>query len=160
MTKNKNHINQLYLRHLSFLNLSPMINRLLKNEGVEYVGDLVQIKYGELLRIPNLGHKSHMEVVLTLENYGLALGTSIPDWDEHKRSLEDNYEKSSMVTIPLGLICDAHKCMIDAGWNLAPENEEVKEECREVDIKKWIEQQFEAIIRDGKRVAEQRRSLE
>lgn len=52
----------------------------LKADNMRYIGDVVQHTETELLKTPNLGHKSLREVKEVLESRGLSLGMKINDW--------------------------------------------------------------------------------
>jgi hypothetical protein len=52
----------------------------LKNEGIRYIGELVQKSEDELLRTPNFGRKSLNEIKTVLAEIGLDLGQVLPDW--------------------------------------------------------------------------------
>lgn len=52
----------------------------LKADNMQYIGDVVQHTEAELLKTPNLGHKSLREVKEVLESRGLSLGMKINDW--------------------------------------------------------------------------------
>jgi DNA-directed RNA polymerase alpha subunit len=52
----------------------------LKNDGIRYIGELVQKSEDELLRTPNFGRKSLNEIKEVLAEIGLGLGQVLPDW--------------------------------------------------------------------------------
>lgn len=53
-----------------------------------YLGDLVQLTEGELLRLPNFGRKSLDETRALLADYGYGLGVDLPGWDREAAVLE------------------------------------------------------------------------
>jgi len=50
----------------------------LKSEGIEFIGQLIQFKEKDVLRITNLGKKSVKLIIESLEKNHLKLGSSIP----------------------------------------------------------------------------------
>jgi hypothetical protein len=52
----------------------------LTNDGIVYVGDLVQKTEAEMLRTPNFGRKSLNEIKEVLAQVGLHLGMKMPGW--------------------------------------------------------------------------------
>ena len=63
------------------LELSIRALNCLKKENIVYVGDLVQKKEYELLRIRDFGKKCLREVKDLLETMGLKLGIKLNQWD-------------------------------------------------------------------------------
>jgi hypothetical protein len=59
------------------LQLSIRTSRVLKDEGIIYMGQLVQKTDGELLRAPSFGRKSLNEVKEVLKHHGLQLGMDV-----------------------------------------------------------------------------------
>ena len=62
------------------LELSVRSMNCLKNDGINYVEDLVQKTEGELLRTPNFGRKSLDELRETLKMLGLHFGSPIKNY--------------------------------------------------------------------------------
>ena len=62
------------------LELSVRSMNCLKNDGINYLEDLIQKTPGELLRAPNFGRKSLNEIIEALKMLGLELGTSIQNY--------------------------------------------------------------------------------
>ena len=62
------------------LQLSVRSMNCLKNDGINYLEDLIQKTPGELLRAPNFGRKSLNEIIEALKMLGLELGTSIQNY--------------------------------------------------------------------------------
>ena len=50
----------------------------LKNDNIDYIGDLVQKTEAEMLRTPNFGRKSLNEIKEVLVQMGLHLGMEVP----------------------------------------------------------------------------------
>ncbi|WP_092403038.1 MULTISPECIES: DNA-directed RNA polymerase subunit alpha [Candidatus Ichthyocystis] len=73
-------IDPLLLRPVDDLELTVRSANCLKAENIYYIGDLVQRSENELLRTPNLGRKSLMEIKEVLADYGLSLGVKIDSW--------------------------------------------------------------------------------
>jgi DNA-directed RNA polymerase subunit alpha len=62
------------------LELSVRSANCLKNDGIVYVGELVQKSEAEMLRTPNFGRKSLVEIKDLLAQSGLHLGMDLSDW--------------------------------------------------------------------------------
>lgn len=65
------------LHKVSNLELTARSANCLKNNGVEYVGDLVQLSEVDLLKIPNMGRRSTRDIKDVLAATGLKLGLSL-----------------------------------------------------------------------------------
>jgi DNA-directed RNA polymerase subunit alpha len=52
----------------------------LKQENIQYIGDLVQKTEVELLKTPNLGKKSLTEIKDVLAQHNLSLGMKLESW--------------------------------------------------------------------------------
>jgi DNA-directed RNA polymerase subunit alpha len=63
------------------LNLSNRTVAVLQANGVQYLGDLVQLDAKTLLTWKNFGEKSLEEVEGLLKELGMELGTNLPDWE-------------------------------------------------------------------------------
>ena len=64
----------------SELDLSTRTMNCLKNDGINYIEDLVKKTAAELLRTPNFGRKSLNEIIEALKMLGLELGTTIKNY--------------------------------------------------------------------------------
>jgi len=64
-------------RRVDELELSIRSSVCMKQEGINYIGDLVQKSEGDLLKYPNFGRKSLKEIIYALESMGLRLGMDI-----------------------------------------------------------------------------------
>ena len=73
---NSNHLK----KSVDRLELSVRSTNCLKNDGINYIEDLVQKTAVELLRAPNFGRKSLDEITEALGMLGLALGTTIRNY--------------------------------------------------------------------------------
>lgn len=73
------------LQSVDNLGLTVRSINCLKTENITFVGDLVQKTEIELLRMPNLGKKSLVEIKDVLIKNGFSLGTVISDWDLAKQ---------------------------------------------------------------------------
>jgi DNA-directed RNA polymerase subunit alpha len=62
------------------LEFSVRTANCLKNEGIIYIGDLVQRTEGDMLRIPHFGRKPLNAVKEVLAQIGLHLGMDVPNW--------------------------------------------------------------------------------
>ena len=73
--------NILMVKKIVDLELSVRALNCLKKENIVYVGDLVQKKEYELLRIRDFGRKSLREIKKILNTMGLKLGVKLKQWD-------------------------------------------------------------------------------
>ena len=73
---NSNHLK----KPIDGLELSVRSMNCLKNDGINYIEDLVQKTAVELLRAPNFGRKSLDEITESLGMLGLRLGTTIRNY--------------------------------------------------------------------------------
>jgi DNA-directed RNA polymerase subunit alpha len=71
---------ELFVLEIESLGLSSKVANSLRSEGIYYIGDLIQKSEKDLLKTPNLGKRSLSEIVQSLKEKGLELGTSIADW--------------------------------------------------------------------------------
>ena len=76
------------LRPVDDLELTVRAANCLKAENIYYIGDLVQRTENDLLKTPNLGKKSLMEIKTVLAQRGLGLGMMIDPWPPAE--LQDN----------------------------------------------------------------------
>lgn len=81
--KNKDKLpwNILMVKKIVDLELSVRALNCLKEKNIVYVGDLVQKKEYELLKIRDFGRKSLREIKKVLETMGLKLGVKLKQWD-------------------------------------------------------------------------------
>ncbi|MDR0319249.1 MAG: DNA-directed RNA polymerase subunit alpha [Rickettsiales bacterium] len=68
------------LKHVDELELSVRANNCLKNDKVNYIGELVQKTENDMLKTPNFGRKSLNEIKAQLEAMGLTFGMDVPGW--------------------------------------------------------------------------------
>ncbi|CAL4323062.1 DNA-directed RNA polymerase subunit alpha [Buchnera aphidicola] len=68
------------LRPVDDLELTVRSANCLKAESIHYIGDLVQKTEIELLKTPNLGKKSLMEIKDILASHNLSLGSKLENW--------------------------------------------------------------------------------
>ena len=73
-------LNPILLRPVDDLELTVRAANCLKAENIYYIGDLVQRTESDLLKTPNLGKKSLMEIKTVLAQRGLGLGMNIEPW--------------------------------------------------------------------------------
>ena len=76
----KNQVDPLLLRPVDDLELTVRAANCLKAENIYYIGDLVQRSEHDLLKTPNLGKKSLLEIKSVLAQRGLSLGMNIEPW--------------------------------------------------------------------------------
>lgn len=75
-----NRIDPMLLRPVDDLELTVRAANCLKAENIYYIGDLVQRTENDLLKTPNLGKKSLMEIKSVLSQRGLSLGMLVEAW--------------------------------------------------------------------------------
>lgn len=73
-------IDPMLLRPVDDLELTVRAANCLKAENIYYIGDLVQRSENDLLKTPNLGKKSLVEIKTVLASKGLALGIKVEGW--------------------------------------------------------------------------------
>lgn len=82
------------LRKVEEMELSVRSANCLKNDNINYIGDLVQKAENEMLKTPNFGKKSLTEIKAILEGMGLKLGMKVPNWPpENIGELAKRYEE-------------------------------------------------------------------
>jgi DNA-directed RNA polymerase subunit alpha len=69
--------------------LSVRAQNCLRNEGIRYVGELVQKTEPEMLRMKNFGRKSLKEIKDTLARLGLSLGMRLDKWPQMLESWKE-----------------------------------------------------------------------
>jgi uncharacterized protein YjbI with pentapeptide repeats len=72
--------NPLFLKEVSELGLTTRTHRLIKNDNIVYLGDLVQKTEAEMLRTEGLGRKSLNEIKEELVQYAMHLGMEVRGW--------------------------------------------------------------------------------
>ncbi|MCL2330923.1 MAG: DNA-directed RNA polymerase subunit alpha [Proteobacteria bacterium] len=81
------------LKHVDELELSVRANNCLKNDKINWLGELVQKTEADMLKTPNFGRKSLNEIKAQLEAMGLGLGMEVPNWPpENIAELAKKYE--------------------------------------------------------------------
>lgn len=73
-------VDPILLRPVDDLELTVRSANCLKAEDIYLIGDLVQKTENELLKTPNLGKKSLLEIKDILANKGLSLGMRLENW--------------------------------------------------------------------------------
>jgi DNA-directed RNA polymerase subunit alpha len=73
-------LDPLLVRPVDDLELTVRAANCLKAENIYYIGDLVQRSENDLLKTPNLGKKSLMEIKSVLAMHGLSLGMKLGSW--------------------------------------------------------------------------------
>ena len=71
--------NNIYNKKIEELELSVRSMNCLKNDNIIYIGDLVQKTEPEMLRTPNFGKKSLIEIREVLKNEGIKLGVEMKE---------------------------------------------------------------------------------
>ncbi|HET7923122.1 MAG TPA: DNA-directed RNA polymerase subunit alpha [Gammaproteobacteria bacterium] len=74
------HFDPILLKSVDELELTVRSANCLKQENIQYIGDLVQKTEVELLKTPNLGKKSLTEIKDVLAQHSLALGMKLENW--------------------------------------------------------------------------------
>ncbi|MBO4700988.1 MAG: DNA-directed RNA polymerase subunit alpha [Alphaproteobacteria bacterium] len=81
------------LKRVDELELSVRANNCLKNDKINWLGELVQKTEADMLKTPNFGRKSLNEIKIQLEAMGLGLGMEVPGWPpENIAELAKKYE--------------------------------------------------------------------
>ncbi|MDR2269057.1 MAG: DNA-directed RNA polymerase subunit alpha [Rickettsiales bacterium] len=81
------------LKHVDELELSVRANNCLKNDHINWLGELVQKTEADMLKTPNFGRKSLNEIKAQLEAMGFSLGMEVPGWPpENIGQLAKKYE--------------------------------------------------------------------
>ena len=81
------------LKRVDELELSVRANNCLKNDKINWLGELVQKTEADMLKTPNFGRKSLNEIKVQLEAMGLGLGMEVPGWPpENIAELAKKYE--------------------------------------------------------------------
>lgn len=78
--KGANGINKALFKHIDELELSVRSYNCLKNENINYIGDLVVKTENDMLKLPNFGKKSLNELKDNLKALGLSFGMSLENW--------------------------------------------------------------------------------
>jgi hypothetical protein len=73
-------VDAVFFQQVDELELSVRTANCLKNEGIVYIGELVQKTEAEMLRTPNFGRKSLNELKEVLSPIGLHFGMVIEEW--------------------------------------------------------------------------------
>ena len=74
------HFDPILLKPVDELELTVRSANCLKQENIQYIGDLVQKTEVELLKTPNLGKKSLTEIKDVLAQHSLSLGMKLEAW--------------------------------------------------------------------------------
>lgn len=77
---NSSPINKALNMRIDDLELSVRSANCLKNEGLRYIGELVQKTETDMLKTPNFGKKSLDEIKAVLTTMGLSFGMEVNDW--------------------------------------------------------------------------------
>ncbi|CAH9017378.1 DNA-directed RNA polymerase subunit alpha [Candidatus Nitrosacidococcus sp. I8] len=73
-------VDPILLQSIDDLELTVRSLNCLKAENIYYIGDLIQQTESGLLKTPNLGKKSLMEIKEILSSRGLSLGMQVDNW--------------------------------------------------------------------------------
>lgn len=76
--------NKILFKKLGEFEFSVRSENVLREEGIIFMGDLVQKTESELIRYRNLGRKSIREIKQLLNDEGLSLGIEVPEWVEFR----------------------------------------------------------------------------
>ena len=66
--------------HAGKINCFISANRIILNDNITYIGDLVVKSESQMLKTPNFGKKSLNEIKELLDQMGLKFGMDIEDW--------------------------------------------------------------------------------
>lgn len=89
--------NKILLKKVDELELSVRANNCLKNDNINYIGELVQKTENDMLKTPNFGRKSLNEIKEQLGLMGLYLGMDVQGWppeniEELSKKFENPYK--------------------------------------------------------------------
>ncbi len=116
--------NKLYNKKIEELELSVRSMNCLKNDNIIYIGDLVQKTEAEMLRTPNFGRKSLIELREILESGGIKFGVKF-------KETEIIYESDSVATVYLKkMLCESElsKDKIKDIINIIQNNQSIQEQ--------------------------------
>lgn len=85
-------VNPILLRPVDDLELTVRAANCLKAENIYYIGDLVQRTENDLLKTPNLGKKSLLEIKSVLASKNLYLGMALDNWPPASNEEKDKKE--------------------------------------------------------------------
>ena len=77
-------VDPILLKHCEELNLTARSSNCLQSVNIKYIGDLIQKTENDLLKAPNFGKKSLIEIKDKLAELGLSLGTPVDNWPNEK----------------------------------------------------------------------------
>ena len=99
------------LKHVDELELSVRANNCLKNDKINWLGELVQKTEADMLKTPNFGRKSLNEIKVQLEAMGLSLGMEVPGWPpENIAELAKKYKTHTNKFITLQTTGSLYNC--------------------------------------------------
>jgi DNA-directed RNA polymerase subunit alpha len=85
--------NPILLKKVDELELSVRSQNCLKNEAINYIGDLVVRSENDMLRTPNFGRKSLNEIRAILQSLDMNFGMDVAEWPpENIEELSKKYE--------------------------------------------------------------------
>lgn len=87
-------IDPILLRPVDDLELTVRAANCLKAENIYYIGDLVIRSEADLLKTPNLGKKSLMEIKNVLSSRGLSLGMKLDNWPPANLNVSEKEEEA------------------------------------------------------------------
>ena len=73
-------IDPFLLKPVEELDLTVRSANCLKSEKLSYIGELIQKTESELMKTPNFGRKSLLEIKEKLASYNYSLGTAVENW--------------------------------------------------------------------------------
>ncbi|MGI9306878.1 MAG: DNA-directed RNA polymerase subunit alpha [Gammaproteobacteria bacterium] len=76
--------NPLFSEKVDILELTVRSQNCLRQENINYIGELVQKTEKDMMRTPNLGRKSFLEIRQALGKHSLDIGIEIPNWKPHR----------------------------------------------------------------------------
>ncbi|MBE8157857.1 MAG: DNA-directed RNA polymerase subunit alpha [Betaproteobacteria bacterium] len=76
--------NPLFNEKVDILELTVRSQNCLRQENIRYIGELVQKTERDMMRTPNLGRKSLLEIKQALGKHSLDIGVEMPNWKPHR----------------------------------------------------------------------------
>ncbi len=83
-------VDPILLKSVDELELTVRAGNCIKAENIYYIGDLVKRAEEDLLKTPNLGKKSLLEIKSALSSKGLYLGMDLPNWPPKELEIKED----------------------------------------------------------------------
>lgn len=94
-------VDPVLLEPIDDLDLSLRARLALKAKNIFYLGDLVQLSEGDLLKVPKLGKRSIGEIKEVLMSRKLNPGTPLPNWEYNTSSIASGPSTADSQLLPI-----------------------------------------------------------